>query len=134
MDTKKIPQVGQILFQQYTDSYGKTTSDLIYIDEEPIDKIEGKSLCVTWLATMADFGNGLEVYTRPEAGGTSLNNIDRIASDEDILSFVNVIKQSPEFKRIIDEWINILETSEDHKPLLAQEKARLKHLLLEKNK
>ena len=84
---------------------------------------------VTWIAQMEDFGNGIEVYTDATAGGIGKDKIKRIATDEDILSFVKVIKNSENAQEQIQKWIENIDKSQDYALLLPEEKEKLKKLI-----
>jgi len=128
MDDNVTPKIGQILYEEKLDDKGNIkTASLLYIDEEP--KPDGGWM-VTWIAQMEDYGNGeLEVYTDGTAGGTASEHVKRIATDADIMKFVNAIKKSTNFKEQIDIWLENIEKSEDYSILLLAEKERLKKLI-----
>ncbi len=94
MNENITPKVGQILYDEKLNEDGTIKSaSLLYIDEEPNPE-EGKWL-VTWIAQMQNYnGKGMEVYTDAVAGGMGKGMVTRIAIDEDIMSFVNAIKDS----------------------------------------
>ena len=94
MNENITPKVGQILYDEKLNEDGTIKSaSLLYIDEEPNPE-EGKWL-VTWIAQMQNYnGKGMKVYTDAVAGGMGKGMVTRIAIDEDIMSFVNAIKDS----------------------------------------
>ena len=123
-----IPKIGQILYEEKLDENGALIySALLYVDTE---FIPDEGLYVTWIAQMEDFeGNGLEVYTNASSGGSNLKNISRIATDDDIKLFVEVIKKSKNSNEKLDNWIKNINEAEDFALLLSEEKERLKRII-----
>jgi hypothetical protein len=118
-----LPKVGQILYQETLnpDSSIKN-SCLFFIDSAP----EGeKSLLVTWLVQMEDYGNGVGVYTEPDCGGMPRKNITRVATDADISSFVQILKKIDPKGQQAQKWLKDIKEVEDWSPLLPEEKERL---------
>ena len=128
MNNNIEPKVGQILYNETLDEKGSIKSaSLIYIDTEP--EPESKNYMVTWIAQMEDFGNGIEVYTDATAGSIGKDSIKRIATDEDILSFIKAIRSSENVQEQIQRWLENIDKSQDYALLLPEEKERLKKLI-----
>lgn len=98
------PAVGQLLYREFTDDNGNFRSaSLAFVDGE----IEaGKQWLYTEIALMEDTGNGLEVYTGIESGGMP-PKYTRLATDEDLLKFIRLIKDGKATgeARDIGAWI-----------------------------
>lgn len=125
---QSTPRVGQLLYHEERDAEGKIKSAWLYfIDTEPEPD---KQWMVTWVAQMNDSrGNGMEVDTAPIAGGAGRKHMTRVATDDDIRQFVNVIKGSKNPEEQISLWIKRLEGEGDLSLLLEEEKERLKRIL-----
>ncbi len=125
---KKLPEVGQILYDQDTDEAGQVVRECLFFIDSPSDN--DKQWWVTWLAQMEDYGDGLEVYIQPEAGGMP-PKMARIATDEDIKRFVEVLKKESDGIQKLKKWLNLIKTSQDLEPLRDDEKARLIKIIME---
>jgi hypothetical protein len=123
------PGVGEILYDELLDKSGKLTrAELFFIDTPP-DK--GKQWLVTWIAQMEDYGDGMEVYAQPTAGGMG-RRFTRVATDQDIRLFRDCILKEPgDPQEKLKAWIKIIKTSEDYSPLQDKEKTRLIKILFE---
>lgn len=127
---ENLPKVGQILYQQKENESGEViNASLLYIDTEPV---HDTGLYVTWIAQMENFnGNGLEVYSDATSGESRLNQINRIASDEDIKFFISVIKKSNNSEDALHYWLHNIKSSEGYALLLPEEKERLERIIKE---
>ena len=129
MENNQTPQPGRILYnEQLNDDGVLKTAELIYIDTPPV---EGEQWMVTWLALMEDFGEGMQVYPEPNAGGMPVTDISE-ANDENINSFIECIlneagDENPKEK--LRDWVKTIETSEDYKGLQESECKRLISLI-----
>ncbi len=119
-----VPKVGELLYLESSHETDMAQSaSLIFIDEEIV---EGSQWMYTQTAIIGDFGNGQEVYTRFESGGISPQHI-RAATNEDILKFIDLMKQNKitEDSHDLNEWLVEIESDQ---VLLAEEKERIRTL------
>jgi hypothetical protein len=128
MNETFLPIVGQLLYSEELGSGNELQSaSLLYVDTEPEP---GKQWMLTWVAQMSDFkGKGMEVYAEPEVGGGGVKYVKRVATDQDILLFINTIKRSDDADEQFKKWMKLLDEDEDWGPLLIEEKDRLKRLM-----
>jgi len=118
------PKVGQIFYLEYRAEDGKfQNASLNFIDEKPK---EGKQWMYTQIALIEGGEDKLTTYAGFEAGGMPPKHT-RIASDEDVLKFIELIRagkiteDSPKF----NDWL--IEIRNDNS-LLKEEKERIDRL------
>lgn len=100
----EIPSLGQLLYRETLESDGKLKhAQLVFIDTE-IE--EGKGWNFTQIALIEDQGNGLEAWTGFEAG-IMAPKYTRLATDEDIMKFIKLIKEGKmdEFSSNLEKWL-----------------------------
>lgn len=118
------PKVGQLLYNERVDTGGNFQSaSLVFVDEEVGTN---QQWMYTEIALMEDFGEGMEVYAGIESGGMP-PRYTRIATDEDIVKFLKLIKEgkvNPEVPDIASWLKDLADLSE----LLEEEKERLERL------
>lgn len=120
-----VPQVGQLLYKEYRDAASVFQhASLAFVDSEIQDETEWM---YTEIALMEDTGRGMEVYNRFEAGGMP-PAYTRLATDEDILKFVSLMKEGKisEGSSTLEEWVGEVEADGS---LLSGEKERIKRLV-----
>lgn len=116
------PQVGQLLYQEYVNDEDNSfhSASLIFVDE-PIE--EDKQWMYTQVAQMEDWGEGMHVHLEQEAGGMPAG-VTRIATDEDILKFVQTHVQDDAAKVAdITEWLESVIQADQY--MLPVEKERV---------
>ncbi len=129
MNSSLKPKVGQLLFHERLTSSGEIDQAALYfVDKEPV---EGEQWFITWVAQMEDYnGKGLEVFTEPAVGGGGGEKYGtRIATDEDIMKFIQVIRKATDAEDQARVWIKRLDEEEEFTALLLEEKERLMRLI-----
>jgi len=119
-----IPEKGQLLIKEHNAEDGSfQSSSLAFVDDEIV---EGQQWMYTEVAMMEDFGNGLELYNGFESGGMP-PKYTRIATDEDIIKFLRMMKDGKIDSGSIDleSWLKEIESDQI---LLSAEKERITNL------
>lgn len=121
------PEVGQLLYQEYVNDEDNSfhSASLIFVDE-PME--DGKQWMYTQVAQMEDWGdgNGMQVHLEQEAGGMPAG-VTRIATDEDILKFVQThVKDDAKKVADITEWLESVIQADQY--MLQAEKDRVTKL------
>lgn len=121
------PQVGQLFYQEYINDEDNSfhSASLMFVDTA---MEEGKQWYVTWVAQMEDYGdgNGMQVHLEQEAGGMPAG-VTRIATDEDILKFVQAhVQDDPAKVADITEWLESVIQADQY--MLPVEKERVASL------